>query len=161
MFTPKISTTILTVAALVVTIPTLPSYGSRLTTNNNPNVSTAAISQNNPAPAGIDPKLTSTDFEYGYTQKKPVKVGAKDELGGPNAERIYLSTLRDEAGKPIAFRRIGSLSGGSDGHILDNYEGQTSTGRKVSLYIDMYHPKNDPKKQLAPKGLFKASTNPE
>ena len=108
------------------------------------------------APAGVDPKLTSTDAEYGYLQKKPIKVGTKDEFGGPAAERAYFSTLRDEAGKPVTFERLGSFGAGAGGNVLDGYEVQTSTGRKVTLYIDMYHPKSEPKKQLAPKGLFKA-----
>jgi hypothetical protein len=108
------------------------------------------------APAGVDSKLTSTDPDYGYSKKKPIKVGSKDEFGGPAAERAYLSTLRDEAGKPVTFERLGSFGGGPNGNLLDGYDVQTSTGRKVTLYIDMYHPKSDPKKQLAPKGLFKA-----
>ena len=107
-------------------------------------------------PGGVDPKLSSADPEYGYSQKKPIKVGTKDEFGGPSAERAYLNTLRDEAGKPVTFERLGSFGAGPDGNVLDGYEVQTSTGRKLTLYIDMYHPKSDPKKQLAPKGLFKA-----
>lgn len=106
-------------------------------------------------PAGVDPKQTSTDAEYGYSEKKPIKVGAKDEMGGPAAERAYLNTLRDEAGKPVKYARQGSVGAGPDGNVLDAYEVQTSTGRKLTLYIDMYHPKSDPKKQPAPKGLFK------
>ena len=108
------------------------------------------------APAGVDPKLTSADPEYGYSQKKPIKVGSTDEFGGPLAERAYFNTLLDEAGKPVTFERQGSFGAGPDGNILDGYEVSTSTGRKVVLYIDMYHPKSDPKKQLAPKGFFKA-----
>jgi hypothetical protein len=108
------------------------------------------------APAGVDPKLTSADPEYGYSQKKPIKVGSKDEFGGPLAERAYFNTLRDEAGKPVTFERQGSFGAGPDGNILDGYEVQTSTGRKAVLYIDMYHPESDPKTQLAPKGFFKA-----
>lgn len=108
------------------------------------------------APEGTDPKKTSTDPEYGYSLKKPVKVGGRDELEGPTAERTYLSTLRDEAGKPVAFERIGSFVGGADGNMLDGYKIRTSTGRRLTIYIDMYHPKNDPKQQLAPQGLFKA-----
>jgi hypothetical protein len=101
-------------------------------------------------PAGVDPKLTSTDPEYGYSDKKPIKVGSVPD------ERVYLSMLLDEAGKPVTFRRLGSFGAGPDGHILDGYEVQTSTGRTVTLFIDMYHSKSDPKKQLAPKGFFKA-----
>jgi hypothetical protein len=108
------------------------------------------------APAGVNPKLTSTDPDYGYSKEKPIKVGSKDEFGGPAAERTYLNTLRDEAGKPVTFQRLGSFGAGADGNVIDGYEVTTSTDRKVTLYLDMYHPKNDPKKQLAPKGLFKA-----
>ena len=54
----------------------------------------------------------------------------------------------------LMYRNRG-FGAGPDGHILDGYEVQTSTGRKLLLYIDMYHPTNDPAKQLAPKGLFK------
>ena len=49
-------------------------------------------------PAGVDPKLTSADPEYGYSQKKPIKVGTKGEFGGPSGKRAYLNSLRDEAG---------------------------------------------------------------
>jgi hypothetical protein len=108
-------------------------------------------------PEGVDPKLTSTDPEYGYSTMKPIKVGSSDEYGGPAAERAYFNTLRDETGKPVKFQRLGSYGAGPDGNILDGYEVQTSTGRTITLYIDMYHPKSDPKKQLAPKGLFKAT----
>lgn len=108
-------------------------------------------------PAGVDPKLTSADPEYGYSQKKPIKVGSKDEFGGPAAERAYLNTLRDEAGKPVTFERQGSFGAGPDGNMLDGYKIQTSTGHEDLLYIDMYHPECDPKRQLAPKGLFKAN----
>ena len=106
------------------------------------------------APAGVDPKLTSSDPEYGYAREKPIKVGAG--FGGAASERTYLSMLRDEAGKPVRFKRRGSFGTGPYGNILDGYEVQTSTGRTLLLYIDMYHPDSDPREQPAPKGLFKA-----
>jgi hypothetical protein len=108
------------------------------------------------APPGVDAKQTSADPEYGYSKEKPVKVGAKDEFGGPAAERAYLQTLRDEAGKSVKFERLGSVGVGPDGNVLDLYEVTTSTGKTLKIHIDMYHPKNDPKKQPAPAGLFKA-----
>ena len=107
-------------------------------------------------PNGFDPRLSSIDPEYGYSVKNPIKVGSTEEFGGPKAERAYLNSLRDESGKPVAFVRLGSFGAGPDGNVLDGYEIQTSNGRAFKLYIDMYHPKNDPKKQLAPKGLHKA-----
>ena len=106
-------------------------------------------------PEVVDPELTSTDPAFGYTKEKPIKVGSKDESGGPAAERSYLTSLRDEAGKPVTFERLGSV-GGPGGNILDNYQVRTSKGRTLFLYIDMYHPGQDPLKQPAPKGLFKA-----
>ena len=108
------------------------------------------------APVGVDPKQTSEDPDYGYSKRFPIKVGSAEDFGGPKAERAYFLTLRDEAGKPLRFRRLGSLLGVGDEHILDGYELQTSTGRSITLYIDMYHADQDPQKQLAPKGLFKA-----
>jgi len=40
---------------------------------------------------------------------------------------------------------------------MDLYVVTSSTGQKVKLYIDMYHPQNEPAKQLAPKGFYKAT----
>jgi hypothetical protein len=108
------------------------------------------------APAGVDPTQTSTDADYGHSKEKPVKVGDKDPLKGPQAERDYLDALRDDDGKPVRYNRIGSFGAGPDGHVIDGYNVETSTGKKLVIYIDMYHPENDPVKQLAPKGLWKA-----
>jgi hypothetical protein len=107
-------------------------------------------------PEGVDPKMTSDDPDYGYSEEKPVKVGGRTITDGPKAEREYLEGLRDEAGKRVEFRRIGNFGPGPDGNLLDAYEVTTSTGRKLRIFIDMYHLKTDPKKQLAPHGLFKA-----
>ncbi|QIF03444.1 hypothetical protein [Roseimicrobium sp. ORNL1] len=108
------------------------------------------------APAGVDPSQTSTDADYGHSKEKPVKVGDKDPLKGPRAERDYLDTLRDDDGKPVRYSRIGSFGAGPDGHIIDGYNVETSTGKKFVIYIDMYHPESDPVKQPAPTGLWKA-----
>jgi hypothetical protein len=35
------------------------------------------------APDGVDPKMTSDDKDYGYSEKKPIKVGSKEQFGGP------------------------------------------------------------------------------
>ncbi len=107
-------------------------------------------------PRGVDPKLVSADPEYGYKKEKPIEVGGKTEEDGPEAEREYFSKLRDSEGRPVKFERLGSFGGGKDGHILDGYEVVSQDGKKVILYIDMYHFKNPPKKQPAPKGFFKA-----
>jgi len=107
-------------------------------------------------PRGVDPKLVSADPDYGYKKEKPIEVGGKEDEDGPEAEREYLSKLRDPEGKPVKFERLGSVGQAADGHILDLYQVITSEGKKVELYIDMYHSKNPPKKQPAPKGFFKA-----
>lgn len=113
------------------------------------------FAETNP-PAGVDPAQTSTDPDYGYSKEKPVKVGDKDPLRGPRAERAYLDALRDEHGKPMQYERIGNFGAGPDGHIIDGYQLVTSTGKKLVIYMDMYHPENDPAKQPAPRGLWKA-----
>jgi hypothetical protein len=115
-----------------------------------------AQAQEDKAPKGVDPKMTSTDPDYGYSKNKPIKVGSKDELGGPDAEHAYLKSLRDGQGKPIKFRRVASVGANSEGHIIDLYEVTTSSGKKVELFMDMYHPQNAPENQLAPKGCYKA-----
>lgn len=106
------------------------------------------------APAGVDPKLTSSDPEYGYSREKPIKVGPRSL--GSAAQSAYLRTLRDEAGEPVKFKRAGSFGTGPYGNVLDGFEVKTSTGRTFLLYIDMYHDDSDPRQQPAPHGLFKA-----
>jgi hypothetical protein len=103
----------------------------------------------------IDPAMTSDDPDYGFTEKKPTKVGSKEEFAGPAAERAYLNELRDEKGKLISYKRVGSVGKSAEGNPLDLYEVTTSTGKQVKLYLDMYHPQNAPAKQLAPKGFTK------
>ena len=101
------------------------------------------------APPGVDPKLTSTNPEYGYSKDNPIKVESS------SAQLLYLSKLRDEAGKPLRFKRAGSVGAGADDHVIDRYDVETSAGRKFMLYLDMYHPESAGEKQLAPSGLFK------
>ncbi|GAA5495925.1 hypothetical protein Rhal01_02106 [Rubritalea halochordaticola] len=115
----------------------------------------AAIEKTAKHPKGVNLKLMSEDADYGYSDKKPIRVGSKEEFGGPQAEREYFATLLDAAGKPVKVQRL--FSGGNDpeGHVLDCYEVETSTGVKVKLWISMYHPKNKPEKQPAPVGFYK------
>ena len=102
-----------------------------------------------------DPKATSGD--YAYSKKNPVKLGAKNLLHAPAAERAYLNLLRDASGKPVKYQRLGNAGLASDGHIIDLYEITTSSRKKLRIYLDMYHPKNSPEKQPAPKGFTKAT----
>lgn len=89
----------------------------------------------------------STDPEYGYTAKKPIKVGNGPD-GMPANERAYLRLLRDGQGKPVTFRRIGSCCAFSSENgfmgmgMLDRYEvvyrNEKGKKRKVVLFINMY-----------------------
>lgn len=107
------------------------------------------------APAGVNLKLLSEDATYGYSDKNPIKVGSKDEFGGPEAERAYLELLLDAKGKPVEFKRLFSGGKSPDGKPLDCYEVTLDDGTKVRLWINMYHPKNEPAKQPAPVGFHK------
>lgn len=72
------------------------------------------------------------------------------ELGGknrpvrcaePRGEQQYLARLRDASGKPVQFRRRGSMGVGVYGHILDLYEIRASDGKQGEVYMDMYYTK--------------------
>lgn len=106
-------------------------------------------------PAKVDLKLLSKDATYGYSDQNPIKVGSKDEYGGPDAEHAYLNLLLDAAGKPVKFQRLFSGGKSPDGKPLDCYELTLSDGKKVRLWINMYYPENKPEKQPAPVGFYK------
>ena len=106
-------------------------------------------------PKGVNMKLMSKDPKYGYSQESPILVGSKEEYGGPKAERAYLNALLDASGQPIKYTRKGSGGQGPDGKPLDIYEVTISDGKKVLLWISMYHPKNRPERQPAPVGFYK------
>ena len=114
-----------------------------------------AIDMKAKAPKGVNKKLMSEDVEYGYSDKKPIQVGSKEEYGGPQAEQDYLDSLLDSKGKKIRYKRLFSGGDDSEGNPLDCYEVTTSDGIKVQLWISMYHPKNKPEKQPAPVGFYK------
>ena len=107
-------------------------------------------------PKRVDLKLMSDDPRYGYTRDNPIRVGSKEEYGGPEAERAFLGSLLDAKGNQVSFKRLGSSGAGPDGNILDVYEVTIEDGSKVKLWIDMYHPDKDPKKQPAPVGFYKS-----
>lgn len=106
-------------------------------------------------PADVNVKLMSDDPTYGYSEKNPIKVGSKDEYGGPKAERDYLDSLVDTTGKAVQYKRLGSGGANAEGKPLDIYEITLSSGEKFRLWIDMYQPKNKPEKQPSPVGLYK------
>jgi hypothetical protein len=104
-------------------------------------------------PGGVVAGQTSDDPAYGYNREKPVKVGGPRGFSGSESERLYLRHLRDAQGRPLRFERRGGGGAGPDGHIVDLYDLTGEDGTKHTLYLDMYHPEEDPLKALAPKGL--------
>ena len=101
----------------------------------------------------------SDDPEYGYTEKKPIKVGGVTE--GPSRERAYLQLLRGPNGESVTFQRNGSCCGFETpngllgGGMLDIYEVTiTGSDKPVTLYINMY----DYEQPKAPRG-FQFSRN--
>ena len=57
----------------------------------------------------------------------------------PKGERAYLARLRCRDGQAPTYGRMGSTSGGPDGHILDLYDVTCPRGRNLTLFMDMYH----------------------
>lgn len=96
----------------------------------------------------------STDSAYGFTEKKPIKVGGGE--GGPISERKYLNSLTGPNGESVTFNRIGSCcffksnSSPMGGGLLDKYA-VTYEGKKdtVVIYLNMY----EKGKLLAPVGF--------
>ena len=113
------------------------------------------ISKEAKHPPGVNMRLLSEDPTYGYSEKNPIKVGSKDEYGGPKAEREFLDSLLDSTGKAVKYKRLGSGGANAEGKPLDIYEITLSGGEKFRLWIDMYQPKNKPEKQPSPVGLYK------
>lgn len=141
--------TILKTIALAFTVMTLSTHAEEAPKTPLP------IAKDAKHPAGVNVKLMSDDPTYGYSDKNPIKVGSKDEFGGPKAEREYLDSLLDSTGKPVKYERRGSGSANAEGKPLDIYEITLSSGDKFQLWIDMYQPKNKPDKQPSPVGLYK------
>ncbi|WP_203583477.1 hypothetical protein [Paludibacter sp. 221] len=87
----------------------------------------------------------STDKNYGFSEKKPIKVGGVDRQEGPWNERRFLNALAGPNGEEISYYRLGSCcpvksKNGLNGiGALDIYR-VTWDGSKdtVSLYINMY-----------------------
>jgi len=94
---------------------------------------------------------TSQADDYGLSANNPVQLGSKDELGGPEAERVFLWHIEDAAGKRYHWTREGSVGPGPDGHMIDVFSSPEAGLKKI--YIDMYHPKIHPFHATAPRGF--------
>lgn len=105
-------------------------------------------------PEGIHPEQTSIDSTYGYSSENPIKVGGPKGFSGPASEQLYLRHLRDAKFRTFRFQRIGSFGGNPDGHLVDGYILTDQDGKKITIYIDMYHKDIHPFNVKAPKGMF-------
>jgi len=95
------------------------------------------------------PRLTKTadNDKYGFTSERPIKVGTGPD-GGPANQRAYLNLIRDQQGKPIKYKRLGSCcdyksENGIFGFaMLDIYEitylDENGTEKKATVYISFY-----------------------
>lgn len=122
------------------------------TTTNRPSIGRGASVAT--AADDIDPAQTSEDPNFGYTKENPVKLGSDSPRQGAAASSVYLRQLRDKNRKPFKYSRIGNVGEGVDQHIVDLYKLTDSEGSEFKIYIDMYHPENDPLVCKAPKGMF-------
>lgn len=89
-------------------------------------------------------KLTemSYDKKYGYTQKKPIKVGSIDK------ETHFLNALRGPNGEKVMYQRSGSCCAFKSKQaafgegMLDIYQVWYEGGQPVTLYLNGYDYKN-------------------
>lgn len=108
----------------------------------------------------LELKEITEDPEYGFSQDKPIKVGAGPR-SGPQNQHDYLKLLRDAKGKPIKYVRKGSCCPYPSKNsmfgmaLVDRYEvtyrNEKGRKKKTILYISFY----DYEEPMIPKG-FKA-----
>ncbi len=81
----------------------------------------------------------SDESDYATTKGRAVQVGG-GAMYVAARERRYLDVLRGPAGEPVQYKRLGSMPGGDDRTILDDYE-VTYPGleKPIHLYLDAYH----------------------
>jgi tetratricopeptide (TPR) repeat protein len=88
---------------------------------------------------------TADNDKYGYSSERPILVGTGPS-GGPANQQAYLDLLRDQQGKPVSYRRLGSCCDYKSEHglfgigKLDKYEITCSNKKekKVVVYISFY-----------------------
>lgn len=70
----------------------------------------------------IETLLPNTnDKKYGFSQKKPIKIGRSEYGGGSGNEKAYFELLLDAQGNSIEYKKIGSCcSYKSDNGFLGN-----------------------------------------
>lgn len=87
--------------------------------------------------------------DFGRSPDDPVPVNT------PLGELIYLSRLRDEAGRAVLFHRLGARAAPRTRHIVSVYETVTADGGRWDiLYLDPCHRRRS---RLAPSGYRSAT----
>lgn len=100
-------------------------------------------------PQNFNVQGTSTDPEYGYTARKPIFTGGKYTTGSARQWK-FLKNLRDPAGNPFYFERLGSCCPFKDPQgrrtgLLDVYGVvMRGTRKMILLYVSLYAPLNEP-----------------
>jgi tetratricopeptide (TPR) repeat protein len=89
----------------------------------------------------------AADYQYGFTQEKPIKVGTGPD-GGPANERAYFDLLRDMSGNPVSYTRVSSCCAYPSKNaplglaMLDKYElrfhDKDGTEKTVNVYVSFY-----------------------
>lgn len=87
----------------------------------------------------------SDDPSYGYSKRKPIKVGGVDKEEGPLNERRFLNALAGPNGETVSYYRAGSCcsfkskNGFMGRGMLDIYSLTWEDSKDtVSIYINMY-----------------------
>lgn len=107
----------------------------------------------------LTPTEVSKDKEYGYSEKKPIKVNS-EIYAGPSGQRYYLDQLAGADGQPISYRRVNSCCAYQTDKaamgmaLLDVYEITYVVKKRKTitknLYLDFY----EYEKPMVPVGLY-------
>lgn len=103
----------------------------------------------------------SKDFDYGYTPKKPIKLGVTDLSLGTTYPEMYFKALRGSENQQVHFRRVKSCCpfktinsqeyGFNYLAVLEIYElTYEGLGKNIQVYVNFF---DEPEKVLAPQGF--------
>lgn len=92
-------------------------------------------------------KEVSTDPNYGFTKKNPIKVGTSKEGGGYANVLEYLGQLKDEKKQPVKFEKVKSCcphkAPGFQGNVLleeykITYDTRAEGTKTATIYLSYY-----------------------
>lgn len=97
-------------------------------------------------------EVTGAAGPFGHSYNNPIPVN------GQIGTYKYLTKLRSNAGRPLLFHRLGSMSSPVCKYSVDVYEVVTSDGKNWDiLFVEMYHPRRSNK---VPSGYTLTPFNP-